>query len=217
MRTSLIRPILALVTCAVLSPASRSAGATASPDDTYYPLAKGSKWTYSTDYADDTVLVHEVTGTEKVGDVECFIVEHKTIGPTLGTRMMRKEWVAADADGVVIRKVSRGKSELDVVKPFFKIKHILRKDDEWKGEAKAEENAPHYEYRVEGEEDVEVPAGKYKAVKVHVKIESGSRHAAEGTEWYSKNVGIVKSEITIRAAGDDFTMVSELKKFEPGK
>lgn len=212
MRTSLA---LAFVSAVALAPSFGAAAPV--PDDTYYPLAKGSKWTYSTDYADDTILVHEVVGTEKVGDVECFIVEHKTVGPTLGTRVMRKEWVAADADGILIRKVSRGKSELDVVKPFFKIKHILRKDDEWKGDAKAEENAPHYEYRVEGEEDVEVPAGKYRAVKVHVKIESGSRHSAEGSEWYAKNVGIVKSEITIRAAGDDFTMVSELKKFEPGK
>jgi len=89
MRISPIRPILALVACAALSPVSGVAGAAPSADDTYYPLAKGSKWTYTTDYADDTVLVHEVTGTEKVGDVECFIVEHKTVGPTLGTRMMR--------------------------------------------------------------------------------------------------------------------------------
>jgi len=217
MKTSLSRLALAAATLAILSPASLPAGAVPAADDTYYPLAKGSKWTYTTDYADDTVLVHEVTGTEKVGEVECFVVEHKTVGPTLGTRMMRKEWLAADGDGILIHKVSRGKSELDVVKPFFKIKHILRKDDEWNGQAKAEENAPHYEYRVEGEEDLEVPAGKYRAVKVHLKIESGTRHSAEGSEWYAKNVGIVKSEITIRAAGEDFTMVSELKKFEPGK
>src|SRR6185295_4258742 len=112
--------------------------------DTYYPLAKGTKWTYTTDYGDDTVLVHEVTGTEKVGDTECFIVEHKTVGPELGTRLMRKEWLASDEDGVKIHKVSRGKSELDVEKAFFKIKHVLLKNDEWKGVAKAEENAPHY-------------------------------------------------------------------------
>ena len=217
MNHPLIRPALALVALVVLWPAAPTAEAAPGTDDTYYPLAKGSKWVYSTDYADDTILVHEVTGIEKVGDIECFVVEHKTVGPTLGTRIMRKEWVAASGDGILIHKVSRGKSELEVEKPFFKIKHILRKDDEWKGQAKAEENPPHYEYRVEGEEDIEVPAGKYKAVKVHVKIESGSRHAAEGSEWYAKNVGIVKSEITIRAAGEDFSMVSELKKFEPGK
>jgi hypothetical protein len=210
---------LAWATVAALLAAIPAPTGAATPPvgDTYYPLAKGAKWTYTTDYGDDTLLVHEVTGTEKVGETECFIVEHKTVGPALGTRLMRKEWLAADEDGTKIHKVSRGKSELDVVKPFFKIKHVLRKDDEWKGAAKAEENAPMYEYRVEGEEDVEVPAGKYKAVKVHVKIESGTRHSAEGTEWYAKNVGIVKSEITIKAGGEDFTMIAELKKFDAGK
>jgi len=211
------RLALALVTLALGSPFPGPASAAPGGDETYYPLAKGSKWTYSTDYADDTELIHEVIGKEKIGDIECFIVEHKTVGSTLGTRVMRKEWLAADGDGVLIHKVSRGKSELEVVKPFFKIKHILRKDDEWRGQVKAEENPPVYDYRVEGEEDVEVPAGKYKTVKVHFKVESGSRHSAEGTEWYARNVGVVKSETTIHAAGEDFTMVSELKKYEAGK
>jgi len=198
---------------------SASAGARAvmSPGDTYYPLAKGQKWVYSTDYSDDTELVHEVVAVEKVGDVECFVVEHKTVSPTLGSRMMRKEWLAAGDGGVLIHKLQRGRSEMEVVKPFHKIKNAMRKDDEWKGEVKAAENPPQYTIRVEEEVDVEVPAGKYKAWKVHLRIESGTRHSAEGTEWYVKNVGIVKSEITIRAGGEDFTMVTELKKFEPGK
>ncbi|HZE96052.1 MAG TPA: hypothetical protein VE981_03410 [Planctomycetota bacterium] len=202
----------------ILASAVLFAAAPAVPaGDTYYPLAKGNKWVYSTDFAEDAELIHEVIGTEKVGDVDCFVVEHKTVVPSLGPRMMRKEWLAPDGDGVMMRKVSRGKSEMEVVAPFFKIKHVLRKDDEWKGQAKAEENPPVYDFRVEGEEDVEVPAGKYKAVKVHVRIESGTRHSAEGTEWYAKNVGIVKIEMTIRAAGEEFTMISELKRFEQAK
>lgn len=199
------------------STAIAAAAAPAARGDTYYPLAKGNKWVYNTDYADDTELIHEIVATEKVGDTECFIVEHKTVGPVLGTRMLRKEWLAAKDDGVAIFKLQRGRSELDVASPFFKIKNAPRKDDEWKGEAKAEENPPQYTIRVEEEAEVEVPAGKYKAWKVHVKIDSGTRHSAEGTEWYVKNVGIVKSEVTIRASGDEFTMVCELKKFEPGK
>lgn len=199
------------------SPCPAAAGPVPSPADSYYPLAKGHKWTYSTDYSEDTDVVHEVSGVEKVGEVECFIVEHKTVSAALGTRMMRKEWLASNAEGVLIHKVQRGRSEMDVAAPFFKVKHVMKKDDEWKGEAKATENPPHYSIRVEEESEVEVPAGKYKAWKVHIKVESGTRHSAEGTEWYVKNVGLVKSQITIRAGGEDFTLVSELKKFEPGK
>jgi hypothetical protein len=210
---------VALFLAAIVGPSVESAAARpmTRPGDTFYPLAKGNKWVYSTDYTDDTELVHEVTGSEKVGDVECFIVEHKTVSTALGTRMMRKEWLAADGDGTMIHKIQRGRSQMDVAKPFYKIKNSMKKDEEWKGEAKAEENPPQYTIRVEEEADVEVPAGKYKAWKVHLKIESGTRHAAEGTEWYVKNIGVVKSEITIRAGGEDFTLVSELKKFESGK
>jgi hypothetical protein len=214
---TMARPFLALVAALLFVAPAGTAAARPAAGDSYYPLAKGSKWTYTTDYADDTVLVHEVTGTEKIGDVECYVVEHKTVGPTLGTRMMRKEWLAPGPDGVMIHKLQRGRSELDVVKPFFKVKNVMRKDDEWKGQAKAEENPPQHEIRVEEEVEVEVPAGKFKAWKVHLKIESGTRHSAEGTEWYAANVGLVKSEITIKAAGEDFTLVAELKKFEPGK
>lgn len=193
------------------------ASATFPPADTFYPLAKGNKWIYNTDYSEDTELVHEVVGSEKVGEIECFIVEHKTVSPALGTRMMRKEWLAADEHGTLIHKLQRGRSELEVAKPFYKVKNTMKKDEEWKGEAKGTENPPQYTIRIEEQVDVEVPAGKYQAWKVHVKIESGTRHAAEGTEWYVRNVGLVKSEITIRAAGEDFTLVCELKKFETGK
>ena len=201
----------------VMAGSSSPAPATVAAGDTYYPLGKNYKWVYSTDYSEDTEVVHEVTGTEKVGDVDCFIVEHKTVSPALGSRMMRKEWLASNTDGVLIHKLQRGRSEMDVAKPFFKVKHLLRKDEEWKGEAKAEENAPHYAIRVEEETEVEVPTGKYKAWKVNVKVESGLRHFAEGTEWYVKNIGLVKSRLTIRASGEEFTLVSELKKFEAGK
>src|SRR3954466_7280747 len=74
---------VAAILAAIPAPSGAS---TSAAGDTYYPLAKGNKWTYTTDYGDDTLLVHEITGTEKVGEADCFIVEHKTVGPTLGTR-----------------------------------------------------------------------------------------------------------------------------------
>ena len=62
-----------------------------------------------------------------------------------------------------------------------------------------------------------MPAGKYSCWKVKVKVESGTRHAAEGWEWYAKDVGLVKTDMTIKASGEDFQIVSELKKYEAGK
>jgi hypothetical protein len=188
------------------------------PDETWLPLKKGSKWTYSTDYDEKTDLVHEVIATEKVGDVECFVVEHRSENAEeKRIRKLRSEWLAPGEGGLLLHKVRRGQADMTIEKPFLKVKSAWRKDDEWTGEAKASENPSKYTFIVEGQEDVQVPAGKYACWKVKVKIESGTRHAAEGWEWYAKDVGLVKTDMTIRASGEDFQIVSELKKFEPGK
>ena len=187
------------------------------PRASAYPLAKGHKWTFKTDYDDVTEIVHEVVGTEKVGDVECFVLEVRSHNPEIGApRVLRKEWLAPGEGGVLIHKQQRGRTEMAVEKPFFKVKHPLRKDDEWRGEAKAEVNAPSYHSIVEAEEEIEVPAGKFKAWKLHVKSESG-RHVVEGSEWFAPGVGLVKYEMRFGSGNDGTTVVAELKKFEPGK
>lgn len=174
----------------------------------YLPLAKGNRWTFQTIW-EGIDLVYEIVGTEKVGEVECFVVEHRT-----QNRVLRKEWLAVSEEGVRIHQLQRGKSILPVEKPYFKLKADPRKGDEWGGNADAEENPVKAHYRVEGEEEVEVPAGKFKAVKVKVKIESGASFLAEGWEWYAKDMGIVKSELTLTSRQDSLTMTNELKEFK---
>lgn len=187
------------------------------PDETWLPLKKGAKWTYSTDYDEKTDLVHEVVGTEKVGDVECFVVEHRSENAEeKRIRKLRGEWLSAGEGGVKILKVRRGQSDMTVEKPFFKLRLPFRKDDEWAGEAAAGENPSKYTTIVEGQEEVQVPAGKFLCWKLKVKVESGTRHKSESTEWYAKDVGLVKADTTISASGEDFQWVSELKKFDPG-
>jgi hypothetical protein len=132
-------------------------------------------------------------------------------------RILRKEWLAVSDEGVRIHRILRGRGEMSVEKPFFKMKSSLTKDDEWEGEAHASQNPAKHTYRVGGEEEVEVPAGKFKAVKMSVKIESGTRNVAEGFEWYARNIGLIKAEVTIKAGGEGATIVSELKEFKPGK
>jgi uncharacterized protein DUF3108 len=186
--------------------------------ESYLPLGKGHKWTYKTDYDEDTLIVHEVTASEKVGETACLVVEHRSENAKESRiRTLRTEWLALSDDGVKIHKIVRGRTEMAVEKPFFKLKSDLKKDDEWEGEAKASENSAKHTYRVDQEEQVEVPAGKFKAIKVAFKIESGARHAAEGFEWYAKGVGMVKAEITIKVGGEGTMIVYELKEFKPGK
>lgn len=62
------------------------------------------------------------------------------------------------------------------------------------------------------EEEVEVPAGKYKAIKVE---SVGKLDVFDGrmTEWYAPGVGVVKSETRMGS----FIFTSVLKEFTPGK
>lgn len=190
----------------------------ARPDETWLPLKKGAKWIYSTDYDENTDLVHEVTGVEKVGDVECFVVEHRSENAQeKRIRKLRVEWLSAGEKGVTLVRVQRGPSDMKIEKPFPKLKSPLLKNDEWKGEAGAEENPSRYTTIVEGPEEVKVPAGTFACMKLKVKVESGTRHKAEGWEWYAKDVGLVKTDMTITAGGEDFQLVSELKKYEPAR
>jgi hypothetical protein len=189
------------------------------PGDVWLPLGKGAKWQYKTDYDETTDIVHEVTATEKVGDVECFVMEHRTefgVGqPDMRVRIMRKEWLARGEGGVILHRTQRGPSEMKLEKPFFRLKEPPKAGDEWTGEAKVGEQQTTWKYSVDQEEDVEVPAGKYRAWKIRYEIQTGLSHRFEGIEWVVKDVGVVKSESHIASGGDTFDFTAELKKFTP--
>jgi hypothetical protein len=73
-----------------------------------------------------------------------------------------------------------------------------------------------YTFANAGEEEVEVPAGKFRAWKVKVLIVEG-QHRFEGFEWFAKDVGLVKSEITISSRTDSYTTYADLKEFRKGE
>jgi hypothetical protein len=62
------------------------------------------------------------------------------------------------------------------------------------------------------EEEVEVPAGKFKAIVVTTEYEVNGV-AYKGTAWYAAGVGVVKSV----SVSDRTERVQELKEFTPGK
>src|SRR5262249_35233544 len=67
-------------------------------------------------------------------------------------------------------------------------------------------------YRVIGIEDVEVPAGKFKAVAVRQEVTIDGTQI-NVTQWFAAGVGIVKQ--TVDLAGETLTML--LERFEAGK
>lgn len=66
---------------------------------------------------------------------------------------------------------------------------------------------------VGGEEEIEVPAGKFKTVVVHSKTKTG-RFTQRDTEWFAPGVGRVKYVPPNGTRGEVTTV---LKSFAPGK
>jgi hypothetical protein len=77
-------------------------------------------------------------------------------------------------------------------KPWCYLKLPAKRGDKWENTvAGANGNPVVTAYTVIGEEEVETPAGKFKAVKVEMEAESGK---VRRTDWWAPGVGLVKHD-----------------------
>jgi hypothetical protein len=72
---------------------------------------------------------------------------------------------------------------------------------------------PKATYTVGREEDVEVPAGRFRAIRVEMETALDGERRAAATQWHAPGVGVVKS--VTKLGPNERTMV--LKSFTPGK
>jgi hypothetical protein len=113
-----------------------------------------------------------------------------------------------------LTRIGSGDRDLPVPVPMLKLP--AKAGDSWSYEPAVPEGAEKrtITYTVGKEEEIEVPAGKFKALRVEM-----TQSAAPGefiprmTYWYASGIGLVKS---VSAQGaKDRTVV--LKSFTPGK
>jgi len=177
-----------------------------------WPLAKGSKWVYKTDQEVD--MIYEIVGLEKVGDVECHVLEVRTSED----RVMRSEWLTVAKDGVKVHQGRRGRhATLTVEKPYFRIKSAIEKGATWEGESRTgDAKVTTFNAEAVEEVEVEVPAGKYKAWKIKTSQQTDSG-GTTAVEWWAPDVGMVRAEIEFNFSGTGMTAVYELKEFTKGK
>jgi hypothetical protein len=76
-----------------------------------------------------------------------------------------------------------------------------------------QDGSEHYATLTRGkEEEIELPAGKFTAIRVDVVITRG-KDTNRVTQWYAAGVGLVKEA----AQRGELTITRELKEFNPGK
>jgi len=175
------------------------------------PLSKGAKWTYGTDQEVD--FIYEVTGTEKVGETECFVLEVRTSED----KLMRREWLTSDEKGVKVHQALRGKHiKMTIEKPYFKVKAPFEKGASWEGESKTSDGkVSTYKAEVVAEEEVKVPAGAYKAWRLKTSHQSDAG-GVTAVEWWAPDVGMVRAEFEFSFGGSVTPVTYELKEFKKG-
>jgi len=168
----------------------------------YHATAVGAKLVYEVAAGGQ---VAQQTDTVVAADVKdgAVVISLRQTGTRIETLVRR---VAVSGAGLVA--VSVGAHTYDP--PDALLRLPARAGDAWERvPTKKECGISRFHSRVVGEEDVVVPAGKFKAVRVDVTtVVFGTELKA--SNWYAPGVGLVK-----QTNGDHFLMV--LKSFTPGK
>lgn len=163
------------------------------PPPDYFPLRVGDWWKYRSTTADgkQSEFTIKVLSADKQGDgTNLYLVE------TLSTFQPIHDWYSKPPGQVLMHRIAYPKNEAlkadyQPVKFYLKNPLSVGSSWEWKGKGmmgvEIEESS-----RVMGSEAVEVPAGKFQAMKVETKVIQGGTPVTK-TYWFANWVGLVKS------------------------
>jgi hypothetical protein len=200
-------PLAATLAVAVAGAAAAPAPKAGDGPPPYYPTVAESKATYQTTIGDlKFEHTERVTEVAKVRDGFRVTVERASAGKPAVVDQMD-----VSAKGLTQRQY--GGRAVDPPTPELRLP--AKAGDTWEWEAPGVGDGPSRKitFKVIGEEEVEVPAGKFKAVRVERELEVGKvTQRSEG--WYAPEVGLVKKVFHHLGAAKQ---VQELKSFTPGK
>lgn len=193
----MIKP--SIFACMVLILLSALAAIAQKPKETpppdYFPLRVGDSWQYRTTTADgkQSEFSIKVLSSEKQSDgADHYLVE------TFSTFQPIHDWYSKPAGWVLVHRIAYPKNEAmkaayQPVKQY--LKNPLSTDAAWQWKGKGMMGIEIDESsRVLGSELVEVPAGKFQAMKVETKVIQGGAPVTK-TYWYANWVGFVKGVV----------------------
>ena len=170
----------------------------------YYPLTLGTKWIYELRAeGQKKKLTNQVAKFETIDGKKLAVVETVIDGTVTGTAH-----IAVTDKGVMCHRMNG----VELAPPLCVLKYPFKKDDTWEVETTLGAEKMTVKGKAVGTEEVTVPAGKYKAVKVELeRTVAGMQVSA--TSWFAPDAGVVKQ--TMSSGGSTATL--ELEKFEAGK
>jgi len=162
----------------------------------YYPLTPGSEWVMQVTLLEDNSVIEQKITIEKPEVYEGITYSvMKQIDP-------KNKWTALilkNEKGVYWRKLSINKfitldSYFNPQAPYLQFPLTKGSKWEWQGVFVLPVSDKKASMKLEIQNDAEevtVPAGKFKCVKVHINKLTGDE-ADEETDWYAPGVGLVK-------------------------
>jgi hypothetical protein len=192
--------LLVLLTVASSASPQDPGGKKAPPD--YYPLREGTKWHYRVEVGGKMVQV-----TNQIAKVETIdgqpLARLETV---VGGQVTASEHLRTTAQGIFRHRYNG----IDVTPPLCLLKYPVKDGESWASDVKIGGMQLKVRCRVGREEEVEVPAGKYKAVTSDVETEVGGVKITT-KYWFASGVGVVKQ--TADLGGKAVSL--QLEKFEP--
>jgi len=203
----LVGLLLFVVGCGTQAPARRLPDA--DNDTTYIPVGLGDKLVYERTIRDKARISKEVV-TELVTAVDradgLVITAEYRYGEELKPRRIFR-FRATDAGIFWI-----GSNGQAFDPPECVLKLPVQTADTWESPLGGDPDTL-VRYTTGKEEEVEVPAGRFRAVRVDSMLK-GNGFTLETTDWYARGVGLVK---TTTRTDDGVSGVKVLTSFTPGK
>lgn len=200
---------LTLAAALLTFPASGAPKLKAVPVTTYFPTTVGDRWVTEIKSADRTTEVTEVvTAVEKADGAVVVSIARENNGQ-IDTDLSRMKMT----DKGLFRISNLGTV---FTEPYCVLQLPSKPGTTWTAEANRGGATPTtFKYTAGKEEEVEVPAGKFRALRLDVETEVPGRTGdpIRSSIWYAPNVGVVKQE----RFDTDGGYIKVMKSFKPGK
>jgi hypothetical protein len=166
----------------------------------YYPLQVGNKWDYKVEAAGSSAqAVSRIVKVENIDGVSLARLEATVNGNVVANEHLRSD------DKGVFRYRNNGQP---IDPPICLLRYPAKSGDKWDGDITVGKEKGKYSCETR-EENVEVPAGKFKAMKVTVTLEAKMQKVTT-SYWFVKDVGFVKQ--TVEAG--DLIINMDLEKYD---
>jgi hypothetical protein len=183
-----IRQVPALAFAFALLTTSIAAQKAKAPAPDYFPLRVGDSWKYRSTVSDAEATI-KVVSAEKQSDGTTRYLLEKSAGAKI------QDWYSKTNEWVLMHREAYPEHEglemkYEPAKQYLKNPLVAGATWNWSGKSTTQ-NELQESNQVIGLEMIEVPAGKFRAMKIISKVSEGAS-AMTKTYWYADGVGLIK-------------------------